>query len=201
MLAALMADKSRDPWFVERYPCSYLIAQGLRHDFGIIHEPLGCGAGSPPALVLKSLGQVPVVEGHHRLDAVVTQFTDESAVEVQARLVRSALALGLHTRPGNGETVGIQTELRHNADVIGEPVVVVAGYVPIVVVKDFSRRMGERVPNGHSPTVLVDRSLYLVRRCGGAPKELFWEAQYIAHQRPTSTSSTGVPSGSEYTGA
>jgi len=47
-------------------------------------KPLAGGAGAPAAGLLQLLGQVPVVERRHRLDAAAEEFVDEPGVEVEA---------------------------------------------------------------------------------------------------------------------
>src|SRR5262249_23140545 len=77
--------------------------------------------------------------------------------------------------PGDGETVGPHAQLRHQPDILGPAVVVVASDVAGAAVHDPPRLVAERVPDGRSPTVLGHGALDLVCRGGYAPPEVGWE--------------------------
>jgi hypothetical protein len=77
------------------------IAKLPGHIAGVVAEGLGGVAGLPAAvLVLEGLGEVPVVQGGERLDAVGEQLIDQARVEIQALGVGGAGALGEDARPG-----------------------------------------------------------------------------------------------------
>ena len=68
---------------------------------------------------------------------------------------------------------------RHQVEVLGPAVVVVAGHVTVVVVVDRAGTVGERVPDAGAASVLGDGALDLVRRGGDAPDEPFGERRDV----------------------
>ena len=69
-----------------------------------------------------------------------------AAVEAHARRVERPGAVGLHPRPRDREAVGLQAERRHQVEVLAPAVVVVAGDVAGVAVRDGARQRGRRCP-------------------------------------------------------
>ena len=100
---------------VERGPHAHPVAQGIGEHAGVLRQQLGGVTARPPALVLERLGQLPVVHGGHRDDAVRPQLVHQRAVVVQPRLVDRAAAAGQHPRPGDREAVGADAELGQQA--------------------------------------------------------------------------------------
>ena len=165
-----VAEEGRAPGLVQRRPDRHPVAECVVDADGVLREPVGGVAVGPAAGILERLRQVPVVERQPRRDLVREQLVDEPVVEREpARLDRTAV--GSHARPGHGEPVRRQAEARHERDVLGHPVVVVAGQVAVVGVVDGSGHAGEGVPDGGPTAVLGHRALDLVRRRRGPPEE------------------------------
>lgn len=123
--------------------------------------------------LLEVLGQVPVVERHHRLHSDLLQAPDERAVIVGAELVVTpAGAVGKYPGPRQGEPVVADPELFDGSDVSGEVVVAVAAHVPGGDPVPTARKS---VPNGESLRVLIKRALHLIRRSAHRPHEVFGE--------------------------
>ena len=76
------------PRLVDRRPQRHAIAQRAVHQLGILGEPIGGLRIGPAAAILQRLRQVPMVERHHRLDAMFQQRVDQPAVEVEPGLIR-----------------------------------------------------------------------------------------------------------------
>ena len=74
-----------DPGLVQRRPEPHAFVQRAEHDAGVVGEPAGDVGVEPAAALVQRGGQVPVVQRGARLDAVLAQGVDESAVEVEAR--------------------------------------------------------------------------------------------------------------------
>jgi hypothetical protein len=125
----------------------------------------------PASRVLERLRQVPVVERDVGCDPPRAQLVHEAVVEVEPRRVHGARAVGDDARPGHGEPVGVEAELRHQGDVLAVPVVVVAGHVAVVTPRHPAGRMGEPIPDALAAPVLGDGALDLVGGGGGAPQE------------------------------
>ena len=51
-----------DPRFVEGHPMLDPVAEMAADDISIFDEVVGCGSGWPAPLILKCLGQVPMIE-------------------------------------------------------------------------------------------------------------------------------------------
>jgi hypothetical protein len=170
VLAAGVAEERRAPRLVERRPRRDAVAERVVQRGGVLGEPVGGVAVGPAALVLERLGEVPVVERQPRADAGVVELVDETAVEVQPALVDGA-GVGAHPVPGHREPVRRQAEVAHHRDVLGHPVVVVAGDVARVPVHHGAGDPAERVPDRRRAAVLGGGALDLVRRGGGAPEE------------------------------
>src|SRR6185312_943542 len=150
------------------------IAETIVHVEGVLDEA-GCRvAVGPAALLLERLGQVPVVEGQPRLDALGQEFVDELRVEVEPLLVDRA-AIRSHARPRGGETVGLEPHIRHGRDVFFIPVVVVAGHIAVVATHDSTGDAAEGVPDGVRAAVFVGRALDLVGRGCDAEQEVSGE--------------------------
>src|ERR1035441_2870220 len=118
-----ITDKGGAPGFVERDPAIDTVSQCSAGDTGEILEATGCVPVQPTPGVLERLGQVPMVKRGDRFDPLGAQGIDEPAVVVQARLVDGGLAVRLHPRPGDRETVRGDPEIREEIHVLLEAVV------------------------------------------------------------------------------
>src|SRR5690606_4423411 len=114
-----------------------------------------------------------------RIDAVGQELVGQSLVEVQAGGVDRARALRLHPRPGDGEAVGGQAEVRHQLDVVPVAPIVVDGHIGGVAVEDSAGLADELIPNRLAPSVYIDGALDLVGRGGGSPDEPGREDQIL----------------------
>ena len=78
VLAVPVAVADHDLGLVQGDPAVHPVAERLGDDRGVIGEALGGVAGGPAALVLELLGQVPVVQGGRRRDAVLGQLVEQA---------------------------------------------------------------------------------------------------------------------------
>lgn len=182
--ALQVPDPGRAQRLVERRPVLHPVAEALHHVGGVRGEVLRGLPYGPAAPVLERLRQVPVVEGGERGDARLQEAVHEPVVEVQARLVDRPVAAGHDPRPGDREAVGVRAELLDQADVLGDPVVVVAGHVTRVAPVDRAGGVRERVPDRGGAAVLGHGSLDLVRGGGDAPGEVRREGVEVGHVLP-----------------
>ena len=171
VLAPPVAHVRDHPGLVDRDEPLYPVAEGRRHQAGVVGEQLRRVAGRPAALVLQRLGQVPVMQRDHRRDPALQQRVDEPAVVGQAGRVRSAAALGLDARPGDGEPVGAGRQPGDQSHIVRGPVVAVAGDVTSVAVHGLPGLVAERIPHRGALPVLGRRALDLVGRRGHPPHE------------------------------
>src|SRR5687767_11257492 len=78
--AAQISEERNAPRLVVRDPEIDLIAERVEHRLRKLYERIDGGAARPPALFLQRLRQIPMVEGHHRLDALFDELVDQTAV-------------------------------------------------------------------------------------------------------------------------
>ena len=109
-------------------------------------------------------------------DAVFEQSVDELIVEGDAFFVDPACDVGGKARPREGETVVLDAELRHQLNIVAEAVVMVAGDIAGIAVKDLSIPMGERIPDRSTLSSLKSSTLDLVGRGCRAPDEVLAKA-------------------------
>ncbi len=182
-LAFEVADPGRAGRLVEGGPVGDAVAEAFGHDRGVGGEVLGRLALGPAAAVLEGLGQVPVVEGDGGGDARLQEAVHQLVVEREALGVDRAVAAGEHPGPGDGQPVGVGAELAHQADVLAPAVVVVAGDVAVVVVRDLSG-VCEKVSqiDGERPSSVTAPSIWYAavavphrKSCGSAAKSMVTE--------------------------
>ena len=169
--AETVAEPRDHPGLVLGDPGSNPVAEASGDDLHVLGEGADRVTGRPPTSILEGLRQVPVVQGHVRLDSVREQLVDEAVVEVEPRRVRPAASLREDSRPGDREPEGVETELAHQADVLRVAVIRVAGHGAVVAVADVPRLGAEAIPDALAAPVLVHRALCLVCRRGRAPDE------------------------------
>lgn len=182
--ALQVTDPGRAQRLVQRRPVLHPVAEALHHVGGVRREVLRGLPYGPAAPVLEPLRQVPVVEGGERGDAGLQQTVHEPVVEVQPRLVDRPVAARHDARPGDREAVRVRAELLDQADVLGNPVVVVTGHIARVAVVDRAGGVRERVPDRGGAAVLGHGSLDLVRGGGDAPGEVRREGVQVGHELP-----------------
>ena len=119
--AGAVAEVGGAPRLVQGGPGVHPVAEDLRGLAGVRRERLRRRPGGPAAGVLQLLRQVPVVQRRDRGDPGGEEPVDQPGVEVQAPLVERAGAAGLDPRPRQREAVRLQTQLPHQADVLGRP--------------------------------------------------------------------------------
>src|SRR5215217_6398586 len=189
--ADAVAQPGRDPGFVQRDPERDRVRERLVDYASVLGEPLARLPYGPPATVLERLRQVPVVEGEHRLYGALPKSVYEPTVVVQSLLVRRATTVGLNPRPGDGETVSLQPEARHEVEVIFDAVILVAGDVSCVAAVDLAWGMGERVPDGGTASILVHGTLDLVRGRRRPPQEVIGKIHLVSFSSGFRSRATG----------
>ncbi len=167
-----------DVGLVERREMADAVAEPAGHERGVLTERVRGRPRGPAAGVLQRLGQVPVVQRHEGVDVVREQLVDQPVVEVEARFVRPADALGEHARPGHRQAIAAEPEVGHQLDVLAIPVVVVARDVAGVAVPYAPRRVGEAIPDALAAPVVPGRALDLIGRGRGSPHELGRELSF-----------------------
>src|SRR5579884_1778580 len=157
-----VSNPGHHPRLVDGNPPMNPVTERTQDNRGKLAESLGCIARVPAAAVLEGLRQVPVMQGHVRFDGAFQQRVDQAVVKVKAFLIDCSSSVGKNSGPGDGKTVAVYAEPRHEVDVIEIAVVVVAGNLAGVTLKRLSRCAGEPVPDTFTSTILVGRALNLI---------------------------------------
>ena len=169
--AQSVADPEGDG-FVDRGPEGNAVAELLEGERRVVPEPLDRVAVRPSTQILESLGEVPVEQGGVRCDAVLEQGIDEVVVEVDPLLVDRTAAFGQEARPAQGEPIGVESDLLHQADVLLPAVVVVDRDIAGFVAQHLPRRLREGVPDRGSLPVQIPGSFDLIRARRGTEDEM-----------------------------
>src|SRR3954470_5957610 len=170
--AVAVAEESRHPGLVVRDPGIDEVAEPVEDEARVLDEAVDDLARGPAAVVLQALRQIPVIKGGERRDPALEHPFDEGPVEVEPFAVGGAAPVGLDPRPGDREAVRPHTERGHQVEVLRPAVVVVAGAIAGVAVRDLARRVAEAVPDRLAAPVELGRALDLVRRRGRTPREV-----------------------------
>jgi hypothetical protein len=149
------------------------VAQTVSHQCSIFREPIGTLTVAPTAFFHKAQGQVPMIEGQVGFNAVFKQFIHQVTIKLNALFVDLARAIGQDTGPRDGEAIGFETHLLHNADIFFIKMVVVAGNIRAVAIFDFTAIVVECVPNGRAFSVYIPRAFNLESGRSGAPSKVF----------------------------
>lgn len=159
---------------IDRDPELHIVPERLEAEVCVVPEnPDNLRIGPAAQGLLQVLGQVPVVERHHRLHTDLLQLLDQVPIIVGADfVVTPAGAVGKYPGPGQGEPVVADPELLDGSGVRVDVVVAVTPDVPGGHPVTAARKS---VPNGKTLSVLLERALHLVRRGANGPYEVFGE--------------------------
>ena len=112
----------------------------------------GEGFGGLPLLpavpVLSRLGQFPVVQGHVGGDSIFQTRVYNPVIVGKSRFVPVPIGIGVDSGPAGGKPIGSHPALTQKGDILGIPVVSIAGNIPGVTVGDLAGGMAEGIPNG-----------------------------------------------------
>ena len=117
-----------------------------------------------------------MIERREGSNAGFKQGIHKGLVEIESGLIGLAAAVWKNAWPGDGETISAQAEIFHDLDVLGPAMVVVAGYIGIAAVLDFSRESRKAVPYGFTPPSFKSATFDLLSRSGNAPEKSLGKA-------------------------
>ncbi len=181
---SVVVSKNRDdPRLVERDPVLYAIAEVLEADSGVGGIHVG-KVGTAPAihLELQGQGKIPVVERDPGGDAVFEKGIDEFVVETDALRIHRAATLRKNARPRERQAIGPQSKVRHQSHVLAEAVVVIAGDIAGVAAENFTRGVGEGIPDGEALAAFQPGPLDLVAGGGGAEGKGVGKSQHTRRE-------------------
>src|SRR5438874_2814075 len=159
------------PRLVVRDPVVDETVETVEHELRVLRVALDDVTVRPPALVLKSLRQIPVVDRRERNDPSLAQTFGEAPVEVEPLHIHRAVPIGLHAWPRDGEPVPLDPELAQEVEVFAPAEVMLAGRLAGVAVRDVARAGREAVPDRLAAAVDPCGTLDLERRGSGSPDE------------------------------
>jgi len=170
--------------FVNRNPTVNNIAQFLKTDFGIFLKSAYNGTVCPAPGIFQRLGQVPVVNRGAGGNAVFVQFFAEAAVIGYTLFVHFSRSGGDNAGPGNGEAVAVKTKFRHQRDVFGIMVVLVAGNFAAFPRVYRARLAGKSIPNRFAASAFVTGAFNLITGSGGSPYKIFGKNESVHNNLP-----------------
>src|SRR5579884_3117525 len=158
--------------FIDSEEVVHAIRKAPRHESGVIGEGFDRLLRLPTAdPVLQRMRQIPVEQGHKRLDALGQQFVGHAVVMIDGFGVGLARAFRKDTRPRDGVAVALSPNRFQQPDVFLVTVVVVHRHVAGVAVVHLARRTSIRIPNGRFSPVFGCGPFDLVRSRCTAPQE------------------------------
>jgi len=128
----------------------------------VVGEGVAGSAVRPAALVLQGLGRSQWKSVQKGSMPAARSWSRKALVVIEAAGIRSASPFREDARPGDGEAVHRDAEPLHEGDVLGIAVVFVVGDVAGLAVEGLAGRVRERVPDGGSAAIGVDRAFHLV---------------------------------------
>lgn len=149
-----------------RNPLLHLGPHRLKNHPGVPHVILDVLllVQKPPVPLVQRLGQIPMEQRDHGLDAVRQTFVHEVDVVLQTGLVDGVVAAAQRddAAPGNAEAVGFGAQRLHERHVVFVAVVGVAGDVAVGAVGNFARDAAEGVPDAVGAAIFVGCAFDLV---------------------------------------
>lgn len=169
-VASAVTKNRAAPGFVVGNPV-LAFGNGLEDDAGVVlvvERELGPVQQTAVPLV-ETVGKVPVVQCDIRLDAGLKEVINELDVVVQASLVDGIITTtkGDDAGPGEGKPVGFGAELLQQGDVVGGPVIRVAGDLPVSLnavrpLGNLAVDLTESIPDGRAAAIFVNGTFDLV---------------------------------------
>ena len=139
---------------VEGDPVIHQIGEVVKKDGGVVQVPADNLPVAETALRLQGIGQISMVDGGVDPDARFLQRGDQPTVIVDPRRIDVSDPLRQDAGPGEGQAVGLDTQLAELGHVPLDVVIGVAAEVRDTVVFDLAGQAAEHVPDGGAAPVL-----------------------------------------------
>src|SRR5262245_29873178 len=167
------AEESRAPGLVVGDPVTHAITELPADRVGEYGEFVDRGTAAPASGFLQALRQVPVIERGPGLEAALEHAVDQARIEIEARGIRPVPGpVRKDTGPGDGKTIGAESQLRREVEVLRPAVVVIAGHRTARAVADVAWCTAKTIPNRLRAAVHGRRALDLIRGRRAAPAKI-----------------------------
>src|SRR5690242_5558345 len=110
-----------------------------------------------------------MIECYKGANVVSEQRIYQTVVKIKPLAIDGSFAFGKNTRPGDGETVGIQTQFSHQCYILWHTMIVVGRYLTGMSHIHFAGCGRELIPDGEAPTIFKSRAFDLISRCRSSP--------------------------------
>mmetsp|Transcript_149053 Transcript_149053/g.271273 ORF Transcript_149053/g.271273 Transcript_149053/m.271273 type:complete len:203 (+) Transcript_149053:476-1084(+) len=141
MLAVCIAKHGGAPRFVQRHPILHFAAKACEEQPCILakggHDSL-FWANPAFEISLQCGRQVPVVDGHPRLDAMLKTAVDHIHVKFDSLLIDRSFSIWYDSRPRDRQAVCLDTQISHELNVITETMIMIAGDVGVLAISNSS---------------------------------------------------------------
>ncbi|MNZ92172.1 hypothetical protein D3C78_1111870 [compost metagenome] len=175
MNAIEMAEPNRTPGFIEGRHRIQPVAQPCHDGLGVTLEGVRRGARGPAAVAHQRQRQVPMIKRRIGLDAARLAAINEAVVKIQPLLVDRTETIGNDARPGDGETIGLDTHVLDEIEILFPAIVMIAGDITIVTPKDMARHVAEGIPDGGLAAIRPGGAFDLERGSRDAEQEVAGE--------------------------
>src|SRR5438132_4184458 len=171
------------PRFVERGPHRLSVIERAKHRRCVVRKPVRDISIQPSAAIVERRRKIPMEQRNQRLDAGGAQCIDKTPVKVESFLIEAPLPFWKNATPRNTESIGGEAEVAHECDVGFVAVIVIAGNVAGVAVRDETRRVTESMPDARPRAIGERRSFDLIRSGRRTPEEGGREQIVLCHTR------------------
>ena len=132
---------------IQRNPVFHFPVKRPHHRVGIFLKSRDRDGTHPPAAILQRLRQIPMEKSNPRSDPGLRHRIEQPVIKIEPRLIQRAIALRINPRPRQGQPVIPDAELTHQRKILLEAVIVVAGHIQRVTLKNFPRHPGKTIPD------------------------------------------------------
>ena len=134
----------RTPRLVVCDPTGDPVTQGINDRAGIIYKRFCDIAGRPSAFIFQDLREIPVVEGHARLNIELQEAVYQALIKAQTFCIYLTAAIWKDAWPRDREPVALKAQAFNEVEVLLPAMIVVTSDVAVALVVDGSFARAER---------------------------------------------------------
>ena len=152
------------------------ISQPFRHNTDIFFKPNGTFRVEPAAPFIEGIGVIPVKQGGIRSDAGLQKLFCKFLIKLHTLFIDSACSLRQDPGPADGETIGLYAQLLHQSHILPETMVMIAGHISRMALKNRTGPPTEHIPYGEALSIFISRPFNLIRSGGRPPDKILWKS-------------------------